>query len=662
MYTILLFGHTGLLGWYVYYYLKYKYNVITVQFNILEDSVEDIISIHKPNLIINCTNSFKDSLETMFKINSYFPHQLSNIALKYNIELIHFSTNGVFSGESGMYSENDIPSATDNYGITKMIGENIPFTVIRTSIIGESDRSDHYLLEWLKKSTHINGYINQYWNGVTCLYLAKLIEHMIETNTFWIGIRNICDTKIYSKYELAYLIKNSYQLNLQIEPKLTDYKNLSLKTNYKIAYKEPNLVMDIMEQRIFTKLQKKEKGVYISKLTCRFCNQYTKDILHLGDYFGLAGGFLKDLGEADRIYPLTLSLCDHCKYIQCKQIIPADQLFKNNYFYYSSMIPSLVKHFRGLANWIESNFPKNTKIIEIGCNDGVLLYPLFEHGYRDIIGVDPSQTILQVSKNIKTYNSYFDSSTVDDILDKYGLQDLFISCNSFAHIDNMQDIIYNMKRILHPIKGKALIEVHYSKHIFNNKQFDFIYHEHMGYYTVTSLFNICKLNDLRLSYVEEVPNHGGSLRCIIEMKPTHIVPEHIQKWLDDEKMLFENEFFNIYQKELYNWKNDIQLLITSLIAQGKKVYGYGASGRANTLLNFAEIMLEAIIDDAPSKIGSYTPIYNIPIVESNILYKDNKPDVVVILAWPYASYIINQHKEFSGKFIVPLPDIKVINE
>jgi methylation protein EvaC len=660
MCVILLFGASGLLGKYVFDYLESKnFTIISIskhQYNIISDcfqTLENIILKYKPSILINCTNSFKDDLETQLKINSYFPHQLSNLAIKYHLELIHISTNGVFLGDTEYYySENDIPDANDHYGITKILGENIPFTVIRTSIIGETKRGDHYFIEWLKKSTHIKGFINHYWNGVTCLYLAQYIEHIIVNNLFWVGIRHVCDEKIYTKFDLAILIKKIYKLNLFIEETESTFKNLSLKTCYKNTFRKPNLEMDLLEQ--------KQKGNYISKLTCRFCNNYTKDILHLGNHFGLAGGFLKDLTEEDKLYPLTLSLCDKCKYIQCKQVITADELFKKNYFYYSSMIPSLVKHFTGLAEWISANFPKDTKIIEIGCNDGVLLYPLYEKGFKNIIGVDPSQTILKVSKNINTYNTYFDNKTVDDILSKYGLQDLFISCNSFAHIDNMQEIIYNMKRILHPSKGKAIIEVHYSKHIFDNKQFDFIYHEHMGYYTVTSLFNICKLNELRLSYVEEVANHGGSLRCIIEMKPTHIIPEHIQVWLDKEKLLFEEGFFNQYQIDLYKWKQKLKDVIDLLVSNGQKIYGYGASGRANTLLHFTEITLDYIIDDAPSKIGSYTPIYNIPIIDSKILYGDNKPDYVLILAWPYADFIMKTHKDFKGKFILPLPDIKIV--
>ena len=160
---ILLFGSSGLLGKYVYQYLSFKkFNCVTIsrtEYDILKDSFEKLESIiinYHPKCIINCTNSFKDTLEVQLKINSYFPYHLSKLASKYNCNLIHISTNGVFVGtKKESYSEQDIPNAIDSYGITKVLGENIPHTVIRTSILGETNRSDSYFIEWLKKSESI---------------------------------------------------------------------------------------------------------------------------------------------------------------------------------------------------------------------------------------------------------------------------------------------------------------------------------------------------------------------------------------------------------------------------------------------------------------------------------------------------------------------------
>lgn len=400
-------------------------------------------------------------------------------------------------------------------------------------------------------------------------------------------------------------------------------------------------------------------GHYVEKKMCRFCQLPVHDIIHLGSSFGLAGGFITNMKNSDEyVYPLTLSLCNNCKYIQCKQLVSSDELFKINYYYYSSMIPSLVVHFQELAQQIYEKFPDKTKrIIEMGCNDGVLLHQLHALNYTNLIGVDPSQTVSKI-KNITVYNDYFNHQITDKILTEHGLQDLFISCNSFAHIDDMATILQCMRRILKPT-GMALIEVHYAKLIFENKQFDFIYHEHVGYYTVTSLFNILRDNNMSLAHVEQISNHGGSLRCYIEMRPQTEPSETIIKLLQDESILFTNNFFEKYMTELLHWKVDFVTLINNLILDGKKVYGYGASGRANTILNFCELKLECIIDDAESKIGCYTPVLNIPIINSSILYSKTPPDYVIILAWPYASAIMNRHKTVRTNFVIPLPEIIV---
>lgn len=658
---ILLFGASGLLGWYVYEYLKDHFKIIPItsnEFNILTDNIDEIISKYKPSIIINCTNAFEGSFKDQLYINSLFPYLLSKLK---DIKVIQISTNGVFKGFTGHYDEDSIPDAIDAYGITKILGETERVTLIRTSILGESNRNKKCFMEWLKIQTHITGFDKHLWNGVTCLYLAKYIKHIIDHNLFWKGIRHVYDPNDYSKYDLACLIKQIYYLPVRIDQDSSNHKDLRLKSKYQDIYKESNLKMDLLEQKLFTHIRQKKRGTFINRTTCRFCKTETQKIIHLGDYFGLAGGFLKELSEEDYVYPLTLRLCNHCKYIHCEQEINPDELFKKHYFYFSSMIPSLVTHFEDLAQWIHTRFPLDTKIVEMGCNDGVLLNPLYKLGFKNLIGVDPSHTVKHISNtDITIYNSYFDDSTTDSILKNHGEQDLFISCNSFAHINDMDPIIRNISKVLKKMTGKAIIEVHYAKHIFENKQFDFIYHEHVGYYTIASLFNIFDLYGLSMTYVEHIPNHGGSLRCIIENKPNYYVPPSISEWLDKEAYLYNFDFFKNYETELVQWKKEFQNKIYKLIADGKKVYGYGASGRANTIMNFAEVAPEALIDDAPSKIGSFTPVLNVPIVNSDILYSEDSPDYVIIFAWPYANYIMEKHKKYKGTFIIPLPDIKEI--
>ena len=678
MKKILIFGSNGLLGWYITTYFKNKNNDYIVNeitrktYNILSNNIgelNNIIANNKPDYIINCTNCFKDTFSNQVYINSLFPQKLSKICNNRNIILIHISTNGVFSGITGNYTENDTEDANDSYGITKLLGENINNIVIRTSIIGEQVIQNNkciYFLDWIKscKNTNVIGYNKHLWNGVTCLELAKYIDYIISNNITWSGVRHLCNTQVYSKYDLIKIINRIYYLNLHIVIDENNIKKHNLNTIY-YNYMTSSIENQIYEQYIFTKVNSKQKGNYNELKYCRFCNTSTVDILHLGDNFGLAGAFLSSLNDdeliSDKLYPLTLSLCNKCKYIQCKQVVSSDELFKKHYYYYSSTIDSLVRHFKNLAEWIYTRYPdKNSKIIEIGCNDGVLLHPLKNLGYNKLIGVDPSDTVKNIDKNITVYNEYFNTEIANSIINAYGLQDIFISCNSFAHIHDMNSVITNIKNILKPNTGIAIIEVHNSINIFKEKNFDFIYHEHMGYYTVTSIYNICKNNNISLTDVEFINNHGGSLRCTLTMIP-NIENITINKIILNELHILNTDFFVTYKNELYKWRDEFRELIIKL-RKDYKVYGYGASGRANTILNFCEIELDGIIDDSPNKIDCYTPIYNTKIYSSDLLYTEslvNKQTYCVILAWPYASNIIEKNKNYTGKFIIPLPNIHI---
>lgn len=406
-------------------------------------------------------------------------------------------------------------------------------------------------------------------------------------------------------------------------------------------------------------------GQYKTLQSCRFCQSDITEVIRLGDRFPLAGGFLRNLVKdipKERVYPLSLSMCQKCCLIQCTQVVHSDILFKQGYFYYSSMIPMLVKHFSNYAKHLSTLFkPDKTTVVEIGCNDGVFLRPLKNLGFT-VIGVDPSDTVKQlVEDGFEIYNEYFDIDVCDKILDKHGKIDLFLSSNSFAHIDDMRTIMKCMKSILKP-DGYAVIEVHYLKAIIDDLNFDFIYHEHMSYYSITSLYYISKLFDMTIMDVEFTNIHGSSIRVYFKNNVSFL-PETVQNIIKKEEYLGQLDTFLNYSKRLNTWRNDFMSLYNSLLTAGNVIYGYGSSGRANTFCNFCDIQFKYIIDDSISKIGNHTPVYHSLIVSSNVL-KSDKPDYVVILAWSYAKDIIEKNREYlndGGKFIIPLPKIEIIS-
>jgi dTDP-4-dehydrorhamnose reductase len=234
MSKILILGKNGMLGNYLMtFFTKEKYDVygfdrsdfdilnITNQelFNILEkynDINKQIILINAIGLV---SQTNEKNANKYILINSIFPNVLSNICNHFNWKFIHPSTDCVFNGKIGNYNENDVCDETNIYGQSKILGEPKWGTTIRVSIIGEELTHKYSLLEWFKKNknTHIKGYTNHYWNGITCLQYAKIIKKIIDYNLFWNGIRHLYSPKVVTKYDIGVIINDSYNLGINIE-------------------------------------------------------------------------------------------------------------------------------------------------------------------------------------------------------------------------------------------------------------------------------------------------------------------------------------------------------------------------------------------------------------------------------------------------------------
>lgn len=260
---IIIFGSTGMLGNYVKFYFQKHYDVITINRNELDaetvniDDIMDVLSKYKsdePTFVINCIGiipqrNTSDNFRIFIKINTLFPHLLANCCEKLNFKMIHISTDCVYDGKCGNYSENDKHTETNLYGSSKSLGEPSNACVIRTSIIGEEIHNKKSLLEWVKSQNgkKINGYINHYWNGVTCLQLSKIIHHMIENNILWNGVRHIFSPKIINKYDLIKLIIEVYNLNVMVDKLNTEKIDKSLTSIFEKIIDIPDIKIQLQE-------------------------------------------------------------------------------------------------------------------------------------------------------------------------------------------------------------------------------------------------------------------------------------------------------------------------------------------------------------------------------------------------------------------------------
>jgi len=268
---IYVLGSKGMLGRYVSTYLNDYYDVVNLSRDEVDASKvreEELraklhnLGIKKGDIVINCIGTIKPMVDALgdlnaIQVNSIFPRILANVCESMDVNMIHPTTDCVFTGKKGSYVETDEHDISDVYGRTKSLGEPNNCTVVRTSIIGEEVGQGRSLVEWVKsnKDKSVFGFTNHLWNGVTCLEFAKVCRKIIDNNLYWKGIRHVFSNSV-NKLELVTLISDAYELNITVNPKETAEKcdrTLSSGTEFYKNFQIPSLKEQIIEMRGFSK-------------------------------------------------------------------------------------------------------------------------------------------------------------------------------------------------------------------------------------------------------------------------------------------------------------------------------------------------------------------------------------------------------------------------
>lgn len=408
---------------------------------------------------------------------------------------------------------------------------------------------------------------------------------------------------------------------------------------------------------------------------CSFCDStHLSEVMDFGRV-ALAGAFLKPRQFCvESKYQQRLYFCHDCFAVQIVDKIPSGVLF-TNYFYFSSKISTLCTHFSEYAADVTSRFlnPASATVLEFGCNDGVLLRPLADLGIRTVIGVDPASNVLATidDPRITVVNDYFTESTARFIVSLHGKVDLIMANNVYAHIPDIQNTTRAISLALHD-DGVFVCEVHYLGSVINGLQFDMIYHEHLYYYSLLSAMRHFQRYNMKVFDVSHVAIHAGSIRlyvCKNNSKFSHFASDALCALESEElKSGFDKfETYALFASEVNLVKLNLIALLERLRSEGKRIVGYGASGRANTIIQYCGIghqHLDYVIDDAPSKIGFYTPGSHFPIKSSSVLAEPEAPDYVLVFAWSFFDEIVSKHQYYlgqGGNFILPLPQIKIFN-
>ncbi len=400
---------------------------------------------------------------------------------------------------------------------------------------------------------------------------------------------------------------------------------------------------------------------------CRICNSKIKKIIDFGK-IALVGNFLKKKTNQKK-YKISLNYCVSCKHVQISEIINPDLLFKNylwetgvskSNFYLLSKVLKKIKNF---------GINKQSRILEVASNDGSFIKLLKEKFNCFVIGVDPAQNLaLKANKNkINTINAYFDFDLSSQIKKKYKKFDFIFARNVIAHVKKPNTVFKGIENLLKE-NGIFILEVPHLFNILNKNQYDNIFHEHIGYHSLKSIQDLCKINNLKVFDVEKIDSQGGSIRCFIcKLKSSKKISKKVEviNSLEYKSNLFSNYNLKKFKYKIIKHSQNLNKLIKNLKKRNKKISVYGASGKGQALLQFSKIdnkLINFVFDKSKLKQGLFTPGTDIKI--KNPKYISRKTvDYLLILSWNIKKEIIKQEIKFyknGGKFIIPFPKPKIL--
>jgi SAM-dependent methyltransferase len=364
-------------------------------------------------------------------------------------------------------------------------------------------------------------------------------------------------------------------------------------------------------------------------------------------------------------YPLRVGFCGDCHHVQLMEHVPPPAMFED-YLYISSASQTLERHLHSLSDVVVARGRLGARdlVIDIGCNDGTLLDGFRRHGVRTL-GVDPAKNLaaLTQARGLERYIGFFTATSASEIAARWGQASAITATNTFPHIPALRDFVQGIKTALAP-QGVFVIEAHYLLDIVEQLAFDTIYHEHVSYWALGPMIRVFREAGLEVVDVERLPIHHGQLRVFVQHRGAGTVRPSVQATLAAERAAGLDRFdtFVRFAQRTQALKAALTARLQTLRAQGKRVAGYGAPAKGNTLLSFLELdraTVEYIADRSPLKQGRFTPGRRIPVVPPERLLAD-RPDYVLLLAWNFAEEILAQQAAYrrqGGRFIIPVPEV-----
>lgn len=374
------------------------------------------------------------------------------------------------------------------------------------------------------------------------------------------------------------------------------------------------------------------------KKFCRCCrSKKLIKYLNLGKQ-PLANSYHK--GKKLPVAPLEVMLCKDCFHNQLSVVVDPDFMFLD-YLYVSGTTETFRNHTRELAQDAVKRFSKKKlNVMDIACNDGTQLSYFRELGC-EVYGVDPAKNLRPITRKMKipVVVDYWNPRIAKRFKNKF---DIMTGTNVFAHVDDVDEFL-EASRIALNEEGILILEFPYANNMVTHNEFDTVYHEHLSYFLVNSFSALSKRLGFTIVDIIRTPIHGGSIRFFLQKGDRKVSPKVKKLIKEEEKIgLLEVKTYKRYAFQVAKNKKDLKNLLVKLKKQNKKIIGYGASAKGNTMLNYFKINLSYTIDDNPLKVGYLTPGRNIPIKSSEYLANEKEDVYVVILAWNFYNEIVKR--------------------
>jgi SAM-dependent methyltransferase len=416
-----------------------------------------------------------------------------------------------------------------------------------------------------------------------------------------------------------------------------------------------------------------------ASIPCRSCGQRLIPFLSLGRT-ALANALLTtdQLSEPEETYRLDLALCPGCSLVQIIETVPPEKIFRD-YFYLSSFSDTMVKHGEKIANELIASRPlgSSSLVVEVASNDGYLLQ-FYKRAGIPVLGIEPARNIAaiaQAERDIPTICDFFGEKLALRLSAEGKNAAVIHANNVLAHVADLNGVVRGFATLL-DTDGILVVEVPYIREMIARCEFDTIYHEHLCYFSLTSLSSLFRRHGMIIQDVERLPIHGGTLRIFavvergqsilsdrIDAKPAPRVAQLLQEEADWG--VNELDTYQGFGKEIERLKLDLVTLLRELKAQGKHIAVYGASAKGSTLLNYFGLGKETfdfLVDRSTVKQGHYTPGTHLRIDAPGRLLTE-MPDYVLLLTWNFADEIMEQqhlYRERGGHFIIPIPEVKIV--